>query len=129
MDSHELNVVLRDLFKSLIDQGYKKLPIVEVTLGKTFSPQFTKFMDGNDLGLVPLQRMIKGLGYEVHLVPVKSEDKKFHGEMNDKYQGFINAAKNDLIDYLDNRSVKSTSIEKSVFDDEIENILNELELE
>ena len=129
MDSQELNTILRDLFKQLIDQGYKKLPMVEVTLGKTFSPQFGKFVEESDLGLIPLERMIKGLGFELHLVPVKSEDKEFHKEMDQKYQEFINTAKNDLVDYLDNRPIKSTSSHSkgSVFDDELENILNELD--
>jgi len=129
MDSHELNMILRDLFKQLIDQGYKKLPMVEVTLGKTFSPQFGKFIDQTDLGLIPLERMIKGLGFELHLVPVKSEDKEFHSKMNEKYQEFINTSKNDLVDYLDNRPLKNNNTRGSVFDDELEDILNELEKE
>jgi len=127
MDSHELNMILRDLFKQLIDQGYKKLPMVEVTLGKTFSPQFGKFVDETDLGLIPLERMIKGLGFELHLVPVKSEDKDFHSRMNGKYQEFINISKNDLIDYLDNRPKNTNHNKGSVFDNELEDILNELE--
>jgi len=129
MDSHELNMILRDLFKQLIDQGYKKLPMVEVTLGKTFSPQFGKFIDQTDLGLIPLERMIKGLGFELHLVPVKSEDKEFHSKMNKKYQEFVNTSKNDLVDYLDNRPLKNNNTRGSVFDDELEDILNELEKE
>jgi len=129
MDSHELNMILRDLFKQLIDQGYKKLPMVEVTLGKTFSPQFGKFIDQTDLGLIPLERMIKGLGFELHLVPVKSEDKEFHSKMNEKYQEFVNTSKNDLVDYLDNRPLKNNNTRGSVFDDELEDILNELEKE
>jgi len=129
MDSHELNMILRDLFKQLIDQGYKKLPMVEVTLGKTFSPQFGKFIDQTDLGLIPLERMIKGLGFELHLVPVKSEDKEFHSKMNEKYQEFVNTSKNDLVDYLDNRPLKNNNTKGSVFDDELEDILNELEKE
>lgn len=127
MNAHELNTVLRGLFKGLIDQGYKKLPMVEVTLGKTFSPQFSKFIEETNLGLIPLERMVNGLGYDLHLVPVKSDNQEFHKELNEQYQKFLDMARNDLVDYLDNRPTSSTRTRSTVFDEELDDILNELE--
>lgn len=131
MKSEEFNNVLRQMFKDLIDKGYKKYPMVEVTLGKTFSPQFSKFVEESDLGLTPLERMIKGLGFELHLIPVKNDDTDFHEKMNSKYLEFINNSKNDLIDYLDNRPVKNskTIADPTLYEETLDELLNEIEKE
>jgi hypothetical protein len=132
MKSDEFNNLLRQLFKDLIDQGYKKYPMVEVTLGKTFSPQFSKFIEESDLGLTPLERMIKGLGFELHLIPVKTDDTDFYEKMNEKYLEFTDTSKNDLIDYLDNRTIKTggkSPMNQDMFNNVLDDLLNELEKE
>lgn len=134
MNSENFNSLLRNLFTELINQGYKKFPITEVTLGKTFGPQFSKFLEDSDLGLTPLERMIRGLGFELHLIPVKSNDNEFHKQMDKKYQEFIDTSKSDLIDYLDNRPTKSgggnkTKIDNDAFDDVLDDLFNEIEKE
>lgn len=130
MKSDEFNNLLRNIFKELIEQGYKKYPMVEVTLGKTFSPQFSKFLEESDLGLTPLERMVKGLGFELNIVPSKPDDEEFNNKMHEKYMEFANTSKNDLTDYLDNRQVKSggkTTTDQSAFDDVLDDLFNELE--
>jgi len=130
MNAENFNGLLRNIFIELINQGYKKFPMAEVTLGKTFSPQFSKFLEETNLGLTPLERMVKGLGFELHLIPVKVDDQESHEFMNKKYQEFVETSKNDLIDYLDNREVKTggkSSTSESIFDEELDDLLNEIE--
>jgi len=132
MNSENFNNLLRQLFNDLIEQGYRKFPMTEVTLGKTFSPQFSKFLEEADLGLTPLERMTKGLGFELHLIPVKSSDTEFHQQMDKKYQEFFETSKSDLIDFLDNRQTQSggrSPKTENALNDELEDLFNELEKE
>ncbi len=136
MKIDELNSVLRNIFKELFDEGYKRLPIAEVTLGKSFSPQFGKFMEDTDLGYVPISRMINGLGFELCVIPIKSDDDKAIKFIQEQYKQFIKTTKNDLIDYLDNRTTsspirkrKSTSELEKIFDEVINDYINDIEKE
>lgn len=124
---NELNESLRAMFTGLIKNGYKKFPMTEVTLGKAFSPQFNKFLEDTDLGLSPLERMVNGLGFELHLMPVKSGDTEFKKIMDQKYSEFIESSKNDLIDHIENRPVKQSGGKVTkAFDDALEDMFADL---
>jgi hypothetical protein len=128
MKINELNNTLRLMFNSLIERGFKKFPMADVTLGRAFSPQFNKFLVETDLGLNPLERMVNGLGYELHLIPIKPGDNEFKKSMDDKYNEFIENSKNDLIDHIENRPTKQTTGKVTqAFNDEVENLLADLE--
>ena len=99
----ELNEVTRQMYAELIDRGFKKFPMAEVTLGKSFSPQFNKFIEGDDLGLNPLTRMFNGLGGKLHIVPAKEGDSEFEKIIEKQYRSFLETSKNDLIDHIENR--------------------------
>ena len=126
MEIEQLNSVMRDMFTNLINNGYNKTSIAEVTLGKTFVPQFCKYVNNTNLGLIPLERMIKNLGFELHLVPIKSNDNEFNTLLDTQLLNFLTICKNDLIDYLDNRPIRQNTDSKT-FEDEIDNMINELE--
>ena len=129
----DLNNILRQIFKELIDKGYPKLPMAEVTLGRSFSPQFTKFIEETDLGYIPIERMVQGLGFNLMVIPVKDSDAEFNQKIQEKYQDFIKVCKNDLLDHLDNRTIKvrvrgGSELDK-LFDDFIDDFINEVEKE
>ena len=129
----DLNKILRQIFKELIDKGYRKLPMAEVTLGRSFTPQFTKFVEETDLGYIPIERMVEGLGFNLMLIPVKDSDTEFNQKIQEKYQEFIKICKNDLIDHLDNRTIKvrvrgNSELDK-LFDDVIDDLINDVEKE
>lgn len=130
MTSEDLNQIIRELFTKLIDSGYKKLPICNVTLGQNFSPQFDKFIKGTDLGLGPLTRILDGLGHNMALVPVKDDDKEFKQQIQKKYQEFIGEANTDLIDFLENRTTpqRTATVSKYV-EGEVDDLINEIESE
>ena len=124
---NELNDSLRNLFSDLINKGYRKFSMTEVTLGKAFSPQFNKFLEDTDLGLSPLERMVNGLGFELHLIPIKSGDLEFKKIIDQKYEEFLDNSKNDLIDHIENRPVKQTggTVTKA-FDNALEDMFADL---
>jgi hypothetical protein len=93
----------KNVFNDLINRGFKKFPMSEVTLGKAFAPQFNKFLTEVDLSLNPLERMINGLGFELHLVPIKSNDNETKRLLDNIYSNFVEISKNDLIDHIENR--------------------------
>jgi hypothetical protein len=124
---NELNDSLRNLFSDLINKGYKKFSMTEVTLGKAFSPQFNKFLEDTDLGLSPLERMVNGLGFELHLIPIKSGDLEFKKIIDQKYEEFLDNSKNDLIDHIENRPVKPTGgVVTKAFDAALEDMFDDL---
>ncbi len=128
MKINELNETLRSMFNALIERGFKKFPMADVTLGRAFSPQFNKFLVESDLGLNPLERMVNGLGYELHLIPIKPGDNEFKKSMDDKYNEFIENSKNDLIDHIENRPSKQTTGKVTqAFEEVLDDIFADLE--
>lgn len=124
---NELNESLRNLFIGLINKGYKKFSMTEVTLGKAFSPQFNKFLENTDLGLSPLERMVNGLGFELHLIPVKAGDTEFKKVMDQKHSEFLENSKNDLVDHIENRPVKQSGGKVTkAFDNALEDMFADL---
>ncbi len=103
MEISQLNACLREMFVKLIGDGFTKSSITEVTLGKSFNPQFTKFIDDTDLGIKPLTRMIESLGYDLHIVPIKPTDTVFNKIVEKQMNVFYKETNSDLMDYLDNK--------------------------
>lgn len=123
MQINELNEYIRKMFKKLISNGFTKTSISEITLGRSFTPQCTKFIENTDLGLKPLTRIIDRLGYEVHIVPVKSDDTEFQTYINNKMIEFYQESNSEILDYLDNNQRTSSSIK---INDTFAKIIDEL---
>lgn len=130
---NQLNDLLRQIFGELVEKGYKKKPMADVTLGSSFGPQFNKFfVEKTDLGLSPLTRMVEGLGYELHLVPIKQDDEETKKLLESQYETFESETKEDLINYLDNRPAQTRSsgggkVSKA-FDDHVDDIFDQLDI-
>jgi len=124
----EFNEELRQIFVRLGELGFKRFPMAEVTLGKSFSPQFNKYVDGDDLGMNPLIRMVNGLGGKLHITPVKEGDTKFEKFLDDQCHSFLDTAKNDLIDHIENRPdpKRNNKINNKAYGNIIEELLDEL---
>jgi len=105
MKARELNVTIRTMIQQLISDNYKKHPICAITLGNQASPQFEKFLKGADLGIKPLERLVEGLGFDLCLVPVEREDKGALDSIDTTCAKFIDVARNNVVDYLDNREL------------------------
>ena len=104
MNSSEMNNILRDMFKKLVEDGFPKNPMCAVTLGTNANPYFNKFLDGTELGIKPLARMIEGLGYDLHLVPVKKDDAEAMKKLEADSEEFIGDAMDTLKEFLENHS-------------------------
>lgn len=123
--------VFKQIFKDLIQDGYKASPMCNVTLGTNRNPQFKAFIeDKTKLGILPLKTMVDGLEYDLHLVPIAKDDTKARQELDEMTSQFIINAKQKLIDYMENRPVqqRTRTSSKSVFEDTVDNLLNELDL-
>ncbi|MFW6281565.1 MAG: hypothetical protein ACOC1O_02065 [bacterium] len=118
--------MIREMFTEMINKGYKKGQICSVTLGDNFNPQFKNFIEGTDLGLGPLKRMIENLGYELHLTPVGNDDQDFHNQIQERVNNFVKQSNNDLVEFLNNKKSNIGKVSQS-FEKEIEELMNEIE--
>jgi phage-related tail protein len=100
LDQKVANSLLRTIFEELLVQGYNKGTICSVTLGSNAVIQFDKLMEGVDLGLKPLTRIINGLGFELCLVPVKSNDVKMKNDIQKKWDDVSKNMKEDIINFI-----------------------------
>ena len=105
MKVEHLNNVLRQVIEQLINDGHKKKPICDGTLGSQSNPQFEGFMKGKDLGIKPLTRLMEGLGYEIFTIPVKKNNKEMFEFAENNMMVFADDAKSQLLQYLENRPV------------------------
>lgn len=127
MNIGELNAGMRDFFKKLEEDGHNKNALCKITLGPSFTPQFTKFMNGTDLGLNPLTRMFQGLGFDIHIVPVKQGDTSINDIFDNQFMQVLDVESN-ITSFLNNEVIirrppnnKSTS---TVVDDIMSQILD-----
>ncbi len=114
MRVEDINVALRELFQSLVNDGYKKRHICSLTLGAQSEPQFESFLKGNDFGFRPLQRIIDNLSYKFHIIitprDTDEEIEKFVADVN---QYFLSDCKELLLERLnDQDTVKSATTSK-----------------
>lgn len=105
MNSSEMNNLLRSMFAKLVEEGHPKNPMCAVTLGTNANPYFSKFLEGTELGIKPLSRMVEGLGFDLHLVPVKKDDVATVQELEKNSEIFINDAVDTLKEFLENHTV------------------------
>lgn len=106
MNIEDMNTLLREMTSALLQEGYKKTSICATTLGTQSNPQFSKFVEGNDLGLKAMQRFFDGLGYDLHVVPVRKEDSKRKSDLETDSYEFAKDSHDQLSKYLKDRNVK-----------------------
>ena len=98
MRVEDINVALRELFQSLVNDGYKKRHICSLTLGAQSEPQFESFLKGNDFGFRPLQRIIDNLSYKFHIIITpRDTDEEIEKFVADVINIFFQIAKNSYL--------------------------------
>jgi len=135
MQVEQLNDILRITINNLIDDGYKKSSICGVTLGTQSTPHFQRFINGYDLGVKPLSRIVDGFGYDLQLVCVPKKDKNEINEVSNNIyklnENFIQSAQTALKNYLngDNKQTisKTKTIEKESVRDFLDSFLSGLD--
>ena len=104
MKLSQLNGLVRSMVHALLNDGFKKKPICDCTLGNQSAPQFDRFLSGIELGVKPFERFFDGLGYDILIVPVKKDNAdsaiRWANEMTDT---FLEDSRQQLLDYLENR--------------------------
>jgi len=115
MKQEEFNNQLRDIFTTLINDGFKKSGICQRVLGNQRLVQFDTFLKGTDLGIKPLMKMIESFGYELHLVPIRNEDTELINkieEITEEFSEYAHIMLNEsLTDDVTNSSRKSQTKE------------------
>lgn len=131
MKIENMNSLLREMTMALLNDGHKKTSICSTTLGTQSNPQFSKFIDGTDLGLKALQRFFDGLGYDLHILPVRKDDKQKVSEIEEISFSFAKDSYDQLKKYLSERTVKRGTVAGSgevnealqnILDDELDKI-------
>ncbi len=129
MKFEEYNSSIRELIKELVSDGYNKFQICNATLGSQRGPQFQGFIEGKNLGVKPLSRMISSLKCDLHLVAIPSGDVEKEQVISELNSDFEDNLKFNLIEYLE--SMKKTKDEEKVnktnlFDDVANSIISTL---
>jgi len=91
MQVADLNKVLREMFLDLMKNGAVKRQLAMFTLGANNVVQFDKFLNGQDLGIKPLSRMIEAFGYKLHLVPLPENENHRTEELENITREFLNS--------------------------------------
>lgn len=107
MTNEQFNQSLRELVINLIQDGYKKHHICSLTLGAQSGAQFDKFIQGDNMGIKPLQRILDAFDCDLMIVPVKKNDVENNIKIEEITKEFLNNAKQLLINNLDNTDIVS----------------------
>lgn len=131
MNHQGLNSVIREMCNEIVESGYKKNAICSVTMGNAYGAQFSKFLEGTDLGISPLNRFAEGLKYELLIVPVKPEDEETKEQVKEICDKFVKDSKEKIINALENRTIiprrtKNPETEKTI-EHTIDNLLKDIE--
>lgn len=111
MTSDELNIALRRILTELVDDGFKRVDISNVTFGLNKRDQFEKFVfSERNMGLKPMNPIFNDVGFELHLVPVPKNDNKFISKINSETEDYLFAFKMVLLDYLEEISIKKSKV-------------------
>ena len=102
MKFEECNEIIRNTIKDLIKDGYKKNQICSVTLGGQRYSQMENFLNGSNLGVKPLSRVVETIGYDLMLVPVHRKDTEAQQQIRKISEDFIESFKHEIIDFLEN---------------------------
>jgi hypothetical protein len=101
-----------------------------VTLGRNAGIQFDKLLEGIDVGIRPLSRIINGLGYDLCLVPVKSDNFELLNSIQSQWDTVSKNMKNDLINFINDsfksgRKLRKDSLEAKLDSEYVNNMLDD----
>jgi len=114
MQIEQINLIFREIFNELINDGYKKSNICSITLGSSNVPQFDSFMKGTDFGIKPLQRIIENQGYNFKIIISPKESPEISKFVEDVNVESLKDIKSVMLKTLDNEnSVRLASIPKT----------------
>lgn len=103
MNSNELNNEIRNMCSQCISDGSSKRNVCTVILDAGLQSQFQGFLDGNNLGLKPLTKIIdKFKDYELRLIVVNKNDSETISAINGINKDFIEKGKVKLVKALEN---------------------------
>ena len=131
MKNAELNSILREMVKILIEDGYKKKTLCAILLGSQSGPVFHGFMKGSNM-LRPLERLVDGLGYDLHMVPIKKDDYEMSNKLDGLTEEFVDETRRRIINYVENKPVPQRKLSNrsiGLFKDVVDELYKELNLE
>ncbi len=105
MEAESFNNNLREIFTSLINDGYKKRKVCMLTLGEQNEPQFENFLKGTDFGIKPLQRLMKNLDYKLQVIITPSDDVEVSKFVEENNRECFESCKQYLVNNLENGTV------------------------
>lgn len=97
------NQALRDMFESLISDGFNKNDISSVTFGKNRQDQMKEFLRGRRISGKPLINMFDDLGFEIHIVPVNKSNSAAVEKINELTSDTLEAIQLTFVNYLENK--------------------------
>ena len=128
MTSDKFNEYLREIFKSLVSDGFKKSDISSATFGLNKQDQFIKFtFNDRNMGLKPLNPIFNDIGFELHLVPIVKNDYKSKELVDNITNESFYAFKMMLLDFLERK--KESKIRKDNISEFIINKINKIKEE
>ena len=120
------NEALREMFESLISDGFNKNDISTVTFGKNRQDQMKEFLRGRRISGKPLINMFNDLGFEIHIVPVNKSDSETIEKINELTSDVLEAIQLTFVNYLENREeAKRKKKNIIIFVDYIINSINQ----
>ena len=119
------NLELRKILINLINDGYKKTDVANVTFGNNHLDQLLKFLNGRDIGGLPLKHMFESLDFEFHIVPIHKSKYKEREQFDQLASETLEALNFSLLNFLDDiNNVKRAKKNIVIFVDEIIDKLN-----
>lgn len=107
MNFKQFNIMIRELFKQLINEGYDKSIVCSCTLGVFAKILFDRIVnEEKDITNIPMERLLDRFGYDLLIIPVKSTDDKTKEYVENECITFIKEAKAQLSKHIQTRDVK-----------------------
>ena len=103
MNLVKFNHAVKEMFESLISDGYSQNDISAVTFGKNRQDQMKEFLRGRRVSGKPLINMFEDLGFEIHIVPVNKSDSAAVEKINEITSDTLEAIQLTFVDYLENK--------------------------
>jgi hypothetical protein len=111
MDYIEINDQLKNLVSDLVGLGYKKTVIGKILLGTSGYAPILKFLDENNeanldlnLGIKPLDKVGKTIGYDLRLVYVKQDNTDMINGIEEVNNTFFEELKVGLVNYMNSEA-------------------------
>ncbi len=122
-----LNQMLRNIFTSLISDGYTITNIVSIVLGTNRRDQLTKFINGRDFTIGPLQRILNMLGFDLMIVPIPKDSYREKNNLSNTTSDVMDVVHTQLFDCLDAQNAQNVQIKKlSLIDEQTELLIEQL---